>query len=512
MSQDNTVSSPRESASPQIPHLKLVAAIYLLGLFIGALDTGIVTPARVVIQNDLSVSDTVGVWMITIYTLAYAVSIPIMGKLADRYGRKGIYLVAVVLFGLGSLGCGLSQMTGSFELLLAARVLQAFGGGGIVPVATAEFGTSFPEEKRGMALGLVGMVYGVANVLGASAGSAIMDIFGTDNWPFIFYINIPICLFIVIAGVKYLPKARPTPSGKLDTIGIMILTLITLAVMYALQNIDFTAPLDSLTSTEVYPYLLAALVLLPFFIWREMKAADPILDLKYFTNRDIAITMAVSIITGIIMMGMVFVPQFAENALGLKEGDGGYLVVVLAVFSGLGAPLSGKFIDKMGVKPVLGFGLIASAAGGLYAAYVATAHPNWPNVLVALSLLGLGLGFAMGTPINYMMLAKTEEKNASSALAALSLVRSLGTAVGPSAMVAFITTATAKLPELMRQAAPGEHAQIAQDVLNDGFSNMFRFVAHVSLFGLLLVVFYREGRKKTSTEIEEAEEACSPSH
>ena len=129
----------------------MVAAVYLLGLFIGALDMGIVTPARTVIQNSMGVEDSLGVWMLTIYTLAYAASIPIMGKLADKYGRKYIYLLCVTLFGLGSLMCGLSREFNSFEMLLFARAVQAIGGGGIMPVATAEFGTAFPggETRHG---------------------------------------------------------------------------------------------------------------------------------------------------------------------------------------------------------------------------------------------------------------------------------------------------------------------------------------------------------------------------
>ena len=148
----------------------LILILYLLGIFMGALDTGIVTPARTIIQSEFSVSAQSGIWMITIYTLTYAVSVPIMGKLADKFGRKKIYITCISLFGLGSLFCGLSSYFGGFSFLIIARVIQAIGGGGIVPIATAEFGTTFPKEKRGLALGLVGGVYGIANVFGASAG------------------------------------------------------------------------------------------------------------------------------------------------------------------------------------------------------------------------------------------------------------------------------------------------------------------------------------------------------
>lgn len=160
----------------------LVALIYLLGLVMGALDMSIVNPARTVIQNQMGVDDAIGVWVITIYTLAYAASIPVMGKLADRHGRKYIYLLCIFLFGAGSALCGVAQSFDSFELLLAARVIQALGGGGIMPVATAEFGTAFPEEKRGMALGMVGMVYGMGSIFGPMIGSFILDVFGQDQW------------------------------------------------------------------------------------------------------------------------------------------------------------------------------------------------------------------------------------------------------------------------------------------------------------------------------------------
>ena len=117
-------------------------SLYLLGIFMGALDTGIVTPARTIIQNDLGVDDQTGIWMITGYTLAYAASIPVMGKLADRYGRKQIYLTAILLFGVGSLLCGLAQDTGSFGFLIAARAIQAVGGSSTRCCGVMSFGST----------------------------------------------------------------------------------------------------------------------------------------------------------------------------------------------------------------------------------------------------------------------------------------------------------------------------------------------------------------------------------
>lgn len=422
-------------------NLGMIMAVYLFGIFMGAIDTGIVTPARTIIQNNLGVDAKAGIWIITIYTLAYAASIPVMGKLADRFGRKYIYLLSITLFGLGSLFAGMSENFGSFTLMLAARTIQAIGGGGIIPVATAEFGTTFPPEKRGMALGLIGGVFGVANIFGSSAGSAILDLFGKDNWQFIFYINLPICLFIIIAGSLFLPNNKTESVKKIDKFGIVLVVGMVLSLLYGLKNIDFFNFQETLSSTKVYPFLLIFLVLIPLFIIAEKKADDPVINLSYFTNKQIVITMILSFISGLVMMGMVFVPQFSENAMKISTGSGGYFVIILGLFAGVGAPFSGRLIDKFGVKIILFFGFLMSILGSLFLIFVTINHPNFFTVGVCLVLTGLGIGFTMGTPINYMMMANTREEDSNSALATVSLVRSIGTSIAPAIMVGFLAHA-----------------------------------------------------------------------
>lgn len=434
----------------------VIAIVYLLGLCIGALDMGIVNPARTVIQNTLGVGDSLGVWILTIYTLAYAASIPIMGKLADRHGRKYIYLACIVLFGGGSALCGVAHDIGSFELLIGARAIQALGGGGIMPVATAEFGTAFPEEKRGMALGMVGMVYGLASIFGSSAGSLILDIFGQTQWQFIFYVNIPICIVIFALGIFKLPNSKADEVPPIDILGAMVLTVMTLSLMYGLKNIDFFDLENTIASTDVYPFLIAFVVLLPIFVLVERRAKDPIMNLSYFAKPNIVIALICAIISGIIMMGTIFFPQFAENSLFLKSGAGGYFTMILGLGSGAGAMLSGKLIDRHGVKPVLAIGFIGSLAGSLFMALVACNNPTIVNVCIMLVLTGLGLGFTMGTPLNYMMLQNTTDAESNSALATLSLVRSIGTAVAPAIMVAFVAHAGLSMQDNIMAVLPSE--------------------------------------------------------
>ncbi len=447
-----------------------VMAVYLLGIFIGAIDTGILTPARTVVQNALGVGEKTGIWMITAFTLAYACAMPILGKLADRMGRKRVYMIAIALFGTGSLICGLSNFAHSFPLLIVGRVIQAIGGGGIVPLATAEFGTGFPEEKRGMALGLVGGVYGIANIVGATLGSAILDLVGTQNWHWLFFINLPICVFVVVAGVITLPRSEKQPTQRIDLLGTLVLVAMILSLLYGLNNLDFFDFSATITQANVYPFLLAFAVLAPLFWLVEKRAADPVLNIDYFRSMRVVVIFVLAVIVGMCLMGMVFVPQFAENALKARAGSGGYYVTILGLFAGIGAPLSGRLVDKFGPKKILYLGFGISLAGALYLALYATLHANLASVILSLVLMGSGLGFVMGTPLNYMMLANAPKEESNSALSALSLMRSIGTTVGPILMIGFLAQAgTAAQDDIMALLPPVSSIQISADEeLTDG--------------------------------------------
>lgn len=303
---------------------------------------------------------------------------------------------------------------------------------------------------------MVGGVYGLANIFGASAGSAIIDIFGHENWQFIFYVNVPITLFILIAGIFTLPNTKNNNVKKIDLLGITTLTLMVLSILYGLKNIDYFDFANTFLSTSVYPFLIIFIVLLPIFIVVEKKAEDPVINISYFKNPRIVITLFIAFITGIIIMGMIFVPQFAENSLKITSGSGGYLVIILGIFAGLGAPFSGKLIDKYGAKVVLGIGFIASIAGSLFLMLYAAAHPNLFVVIICLVLLGLGIGFTMGTPINYMMLDNTQVEESNSALATVSLIRSVGTAIAPAIMIGFISHAGMSVQGNVMNLLPNE--------------------------------------------------------
>lgn len=427
----------------------LILILFLLGIFMGAIDTGIVSPGRELIQNSFGVDRSIGTWMITLYTLIYAISMPIVSKMADKYGYKKAYIFGIATFGLGSLLCGLSNFYGTFTFFLLSRGIQALGAGGIMPIANAVIGNSFPEEKRGTALGMVGMIYGVGNILGPTLGSSIINLAGSAHWGWIFFINVPIS-FIILAFSSKIQNSKAETQKPMDLAGAVVLAGVIGSIMYALTNLDFFHFTTSIKQTNVFPYLIIFAVLTPIVVIIENRAKDPILNIKYFKDRQMLNILIISFIVGIGMMGMVFVPQFSENVLKIKAGSGGYLITLLALFSGVAAPISGKFIDKKGARFVLCLGFSFTIAGTLFLGFVATKLLSFVSVFIGLALMGLGVGFTMGAPLNYLVLQTVPKEESASGLATMSLMRSIGLAISPSIMIGFIVDAAKNLqPKLM---------------------------------------------------------------
>lgn len=444
----------------------ITMAVFLLGIFMGAIDSGIVSPARDIIASGLEVSQNASVWVVTIYTLAYAVSMPIMGKLSDKYGRKKVYMISITLFGIGSLLCGVSDYVNSYAFLLFSRAIEAIGGGGIMPIATAYIGTSFPVEKRGSALGMIGGVYGIATVIGPSLGSGILSIFGDKNWGFLFLVNVPISIVILLMTTKLEENTSTKGVKNLDIFGAGILTILILSLMYGTTNLRFYDFANSIKSLDVFPYLLISIISIPVLISIEKKAEDPVINLSYFTNKEIVITLILSFVVGCGLMATVFIPQFSENILKTPMGSGGYIVTIFAVFVGIAAPLGGKFIDKIGVKKVLLIGMCLVIIGNLYQGYVTTNHPGIFNLVIGLAIMGFGLGFSMGTPINYLMLSLVDDSEATVGQSAVSLVKSIGIAVSPNILINFISDAGRRVPDSLQKVIP--HADFLSNAMTKG--------------------------------------------
>lgn len=211
-----------------------ILVVLFLGVLMGALDIAIVAPALPSIQKFFGVGDRVLIWTFTVYVLFNLIGTPLMAKLSDTFGRRTIYVLDVTLFALGSLIVSLSP-SNLFAVLLIGRAMQGFGAGGIFPVASAVIGDTFPPEKRGGALGLIGAVFGLAFLVGPILGGVILSFTG---WQWLFLINLPIAAVVIFMGLKLLPTTRLTTQRPFDTAGMAVLGVMLVSFAYGMNQID----------------------------------------------------------------------------------------------------------------------------------------------------------------------------------------------------------------------------------------------------------------------------------
>lgn len=400
-----------------------ILLVLFLGVLMGALDIAIVAPALPAIQSFFGVGDRVLAWTFTIYVLFNLISTPLMAKLSDIFGRRSIYILEVALFALGSVVVALSPQK-LFAVLLFGRALQGFGAGGIFPVASAVIGDTFPPEKRGGALGLIGAVFGLAFLVGPILGGIILTV---TVWQWLFIINLPIALIIIIMGWRLLPVTHPEATRPFDWAGMLVLSVLLASLAYGLNQIDTQNFFSSLFSLNVWPFLLTGFVLLFVFPRIEKKADDPILNLDLFESRQTVLASILSAGAGLGESGMVFIPALAVAALPtvINTHNASYLLMPVVLAMAVGSPLVGRLLDKFGSKVMVFAGTLLLAVGMLMLSTGSLISTLW-GFIASAAVIGLGLSSLLGAPMRYIMLNEASVANRTSAQGMISLSTSVG--------------------------------------------------------------------------------------
>ena len=399
-----------------------VLLVLFLGVLMGALDIAIVAPALPSIQKFFGIGDRVLTWTFTIYVLFNLIGTPFMAKLSDTFGRRSIYTLDVTLFALGSVIVALSPAN-LFAMLLVGRALQGFGAGGIFPVASAVIGDTFPPEKRGGALGLIGAVFGLAFLVGPILGGIILTITG---WEWLFIINLPIALVVILMGWQLLPAGRTATGKTFDWAGMLVLGVMLASLAYGLNQIDTQNFFGSLASLNVWPFLALGIVLLLVFPGIERKAADPVLNLTLFKSRQTVIASMLSAGAGLGESGMVFIPALAVAALPavINEHNASYLLMPVVLAMAVGSPLVGRLLDKFGSK-VMVFGGTLLLALGMLMLSSNLISLLW-GFIASAAVIGLGLSSLLGAPMRYIMLNEASAADRTSAQGLITLFTSVG--------------------------------------------------------------------------------------
>ncbi|MDQ6930673.1 MAG: MFS transporter, partial [Candidatus Eremiobacteraeota bacterium] len=334
----------------------------------------------------------------------------VMSTLADRYGRRSIYVACVSIFALGSV---LAVAAPSFWIFLLARAIQAFGAGGIFPVATAAIGDTVSAERRGAALGLVAAMWGLAAIAGPLFGGLVTHFV---SWRWIFGLNFPLAVAVIVLAMRYVPTNAARVRGPLDVAGLSLLTLGLLALMCGLsQNLP--------SST------LAGLALLAAFAIVERRAAFPIIPPELFARRNVAVTYALEFTIGVLEGALFFIPTVLVAAQHLSYATAGAVAAVGAVVFVAVIPASGRALDRVGARAVLLTGTILTAAG---LAMFAFSFYSLPFSIAAMIVAGCGFGALLGAPTRYVITSETSPSHRASAVGLLSQFLIFGQIVGAS--------------------------------------------------------------------------------
>lgn len=399
--------------------------VLFIGVLMGALDIAIVGPALPAIRASFGVDDRQAAWVFTTYVLGNLVGTPLMAKLSDTFGRRSIYTLDVALFAAGSLMVALSP---AFGVLLLGRAIQGLGAGGIFPVASAVIGDTFPVEKRGSALGLIGAVFGMAFLVGPLLGGVILLAL---NWHWLFLVNLPIAAALIAAALRLLPTTRSGQRRPFDWLGLLVLTLFLTALSYGLNQLDTANVRSSLFTGQVGGVLLAALAMAPLFVAIERRVADPLLHLSLFTRRQMALVNLLAGLAGLTQAAIVFVPGLLVSAFAVPESTASFMLLPIVMVLAVGSPMAGRTLDRTGSRTVL---LIGTSLLALGFVLVALLPLNLAAFYLAGALVGWGQSWLLGAPLRYIMLNEAPRTQRGSAQAALALSTRVGQLMGGAAV------------------------------------------------------------------------------
>jgi MFS family permease len=399
---------------------KRVLGILFAGVLMSALDIAIVGPALPAIRAAFGVEDRATAWVFTIYVLLNLIGTPLMAKLSDLFGRRVVYAADVGLFALGSL---LVAIAPSFGVLLLGRAIQGLGAGGIFPVASAVIGDTFPPERRGGALGMIGAVFGIAFLIGPILGGVLL-LFG---WQWLFVVNLPLAATVIALSLRSLPNTRPARRRRFDWLGMAVLGALLAALAYGLNQLDTASVAASPRAPNVWPFLLAALALTPIFWLIERRAPDPILRTGLLARRQVALTAALAAGAGLSEAAVVFVPALVVAAFDVTESAASFMLVPVVLAMAVGSPASGRLLDRAGSRVVALLGAALVAGGMLLVGFFAATLTLF---YLSAVLVGLGMSILLGATLRYIMLNEAPAAERASAQAVLTLFTSVGQLVG----------------------------------------------------------------------------------
>jgi EmrB/QacA subfamily drug resistance transporter len=403
--------------------------IALIGGFMSILDSSIVNVAIPTMMHVFNSTTGQIEWVVTVYMLALGVVIPFSGWAGDRYGYKQLYTAALIMFTIGSFLCTVSW---SVDSLIVARIIQALGGGMLMPAMMTMVKKIVPEGNFGTAMGIVGVALLIAPALGPTIGGYLVEYVG---WRWIFTINIPIGIFGILLSFFFLPEFEKAPTDRLDVGGAITSAIMLFSLLLALSE----ASTWGWSSEPIILLLYLSLVTFILFLYIELNSKNPLLNLRMFKSMNFTMANITTMVTTVgLFSGIFYVPLFLQNIKGLGALDTGLIMLPGALVSGLLMPIVGKLYDYTGPRPLAIFGII-SLAYTTFLLHNFDINTSTGTVIYWMILRGVGMSFA-AVSAQAASLESVSQNEVGGASAITNIVSRVSGSLGIAALTTVLTT------------------------------------------------------------------------
>ena len=470
----------------------------VIGFFMILIDTTIVSVANPRIMAGLETDINAVIWVTSAYLLAYAVPLLITGRLGDRFGPKRLYLAGLVVFTLASLWCGLS---GSIQMLIAARVLQGLGAALMTPQTMAVITRIFPPDRRGAAMGLWGATAGMATLVGPVLGGVLVDGLG---WEWIFFINVPIGIVGFILAWRFVPSLTTHPH-RFDVPGVVLSAVGLFLLVFGIQEGE-TYNWGTISGpVTVWGLIISGIVVLALFVgWQGVNKGEPLLPLRLFRDRNFSLANIGITTVGFTVtafgLPLVFYYQMVR---GMTPTQSALMMVPMALISGGLAPVVGRIIDRVNPKYLTSAGLLLMAVALFWNS--ALMHPDTPVWLFLLPSALLGFANAgIWAPLSSTATRNLPPRQAGAGAGVYNTTRQIGAVLGSAAIAVLMQARlAAELPAAGAQGEPGAGGPAGEaisfggllpEALHQGFSTAMgqsiMLPAAVIVLGAAVALFF----------------------
>ena len=433
----------RAASSAKAPHKWLVAITVLTGAIMAVLDSSIVNVALPDMSGTLGATLSEITWVVTGYLLANVLIMPIIGLMSAHFGRKRFYITSVVMFTAASVACGMAH---TLSMMVVFRLVQGIGGGVLITVSQAILRETFPPEEQGVAMGLYGMGVVLAPAFGPTLGGYLTDHY---TWPWVFFINIPVGIVCVFLASRFIhdPPYLAQEKGSFDIPGLALMTVGLGALQLMLEK---GQEKDWFESTLIVGLAITAAVGLLAFVWRELRAREPAVDLRLLKNGPLASATALGGVLGMGLFGSLFIlPIFFQRLLGFSAMEAGMALMPRSLAMAVVMPISGRLYNRLGPRILVTSGLVVSAFSFFQFTRLTTDTGTWDLVMPQI-WQGVGFGLIF-VALSTAALSTVERPKMTAAAGLYNVVRQIFGSVGIALAATQISTATTRYHSMLAE-------------------------------------------------------------